>query len=410
MGAGSTSPGNGVANASLAGRGRDLPAAEAMGDAATLQGQTVAFGGFLVSAAVPCPRLRCTPGTLDVRIARASRLGIRDRFRMPGLEAGRGRLLRSRLRRRGPDTRRAGRTGHDPARFIARRQAGGPWAVAVGTDLLSLVLADGRRAGGIGRPERGLTEARSAWRCRSATEGPHAGSFFATAESARAQAPGRDYRRVGRCAGNTAYAWALQTREQHIPGAKEGDVQKSARRAGAAREHRGPSTPCTTGQGAERIRDERVHCVRRKVLRTRARVCWVFQGGWTASTLTTRRGRGTGGAPVGGEIMKAALARASNLGYRNRPNSISVAARTRPVDAATARIRRCLCGRRRKAARGGSICRRWMDKALRFPDAIRRSSTFLNAPGLQTSYHSETEMMRLHPGLERKGRRPRTRR
>src|SRR6266508_67342 len=150
----------------------------------------------------------CYPQTLEVLRARAEPLGI-EVLLMPSLLLDEvqfgdrvfGALVQS------PDE--AGLV-HDLRGFIARAKRAGV-AVAVGTDLLSLVLLTPPVDMGAdvvyGNSQR--------FGVPLGYGGPHA-AFFATLERHVRQAPGRIIGVSVDAHGNTAYRMSLQTREQHI--------------------------------------------------------------------------------------------------------------------------------------------------------------------------------------------------
>ncbi len=192
-----------VANASLLDEA--TAAAEAMTMLHRVQSKkidgVVGPAQFLVSDA-------CFPQTLELLKARAEPLGI-EIVMMPGSnltdvsfgERVFGALIQT------PDE--AGRV-HDVGAFIARAKRAGV-LVAVGTDLLSLVLLTppGELGADVvyGNSQR--------FGVPLGYGGPHA-AFFATLEKHVRQAPGRIIGVSIDAHGNTAYRMALQTREQHI--------------------------------------------------------------------------------------------------------------------------------------------------------------------------------------------------
>src|SRR5262249_27541045 len=192
-----------VANASLLDEA--TAAAEAMTMLHRVQGRriesVVGAPRFLVSTSV-------FPQTFDVLRARAEPLGI-EIVTIPSQSLDDavfdarvfGALVQT------PDE--SGRV-HDLRAFIARAREAGV-AVAVGTDLLSLVVLTppGELGADVvyGNSQR--------FGVPLGYGGPHA-AFFATAEKHVRQAPGRIIGVSIDAHGNTAYRMSLQTREQHI--------------------------------------------------------------------------------------------------------------------------------------------------------------------------------------------------
>jgi glycine dehydrogenase len=192
-----------VANASLLDEA--TAAAEAMRMLHRVQAKRIeGFEGppqFLVSDS-------CFPQTVEVLRARAEPLGI-EIVLMPNLllnAATFGNRVFGALVQTPDETGRV----HDLRDFIARAKQAGV-LVAVGTDLLSLVLLTppGEMGADIvyGNSQR--------FGVPLGYGGPHA-AFFATLEKHVRQAPGRIIGVSIDAQGNTAYRMALQTREQHI--------------------------------------------------------------------------------------------------------------------------------------------------------------------------------------------------
>jgi glycine dehydrogenase len=372
-----------VANASLLDEA--TAAAEAMTMLYRVQSRRLGTGAgrprFLVSDS-------CYPQTLEVLTARAKPVGI-EIVMMSSLRLNDARfddrvfgaLVQT------PDE--AGRV-HDVRGFIARAKHAGV-LVAVGTDLLSLVLLTPPGEFGAdvvyGNSQR--------FGVPLGYGGPHA-AFFATLEKHVRQAPGRIIGVSIDSHGNTAYRMALQTREQHIRREKATSNICTAQAllaniAGLYAVYHGP-------KGLTRIA-KRVHAYA-KLLE-----CEIAKLGFpqvNAQYFDTPRFEVPGGASAVGRILKAALVSNINLGYR-QDNTISVALdETVDRDDLRAIVGAFAAGANRPAPT--VIETAPLEDAaadLAFPENLRRTSSFLDHP-VFNKYHSETEMMRYIRGLERK--------
>jgi glycine dehydrogenase len=367
-----------VANASLLDEA--TAAAEAMTMLHRVQGRRIghAVGApqFLVSESV-------YPQTLEVLRARAEPLGIevvvtRD---LP-LEFGDrvfGALVQS------PDA--VGRV-HDLRGFIARaRQAG--VAVAVGSDLLSLVLLTppGELGADVvfGNSQR--------FGVPLGFGGPHA-AFFATSEKHVRQAPGRIIGVSIDAHGNTAYRMALQTREQHIRREKATSNICTAQAllanmAGFYAVYHGP-------KGLARIAT-RVHAFA-QVLERELTALGFRQ--LNDHYFDTPRFEVPGGEATVERIRQSALASRINLGYRG--DATICVALDETVDESDLRaiVAAFAAGVQRPAPSRVDLAQ--LDPAaVRYPPPLARTSAFLTHP-VFNKYHSETEMMRYLRGLERK--------
>ena len=178
----------------------------------------------------------CFPQTIDLLTTRAEPLGIElivGDFRTAAFgDRVFGALVQT------PDE--AGRV-HDLRDFIATAKAAGV-AVAVGTDLLSLVLLTppGEMGADVafGNSQR--------FGVPLGYGGPHA-AFFATPARAHPAGPRPHRRRLGGCARSPGVPHgAADPRAAHPP--RKGDVEH-LHRAGAARQHRRPCTPSITAPG-----------------------------------------------------------------------------------------------------------------------------------------------------------------
>jgi glycine dehydrogenase len=330
----------------------------------------------------------CYPQTVEVLKARAEPLAV-EIVMMPSLRLDEARfddrvfgaLVQT------PDE--AGRV-HDLRGFIARAKQAGV-LVAVGTDLLSLVLLTppGELGADVvyGNSQR--------FGVPLGYGGPHA-AFFATLEKHVRQAPGRIIGVSIDSHGNTAYRMALQTREQHIRREKATSNICTAQAlladiAGLYAVYHGP-------KGLTRIA-KRVHAYARLLEREIAKLGFPQVN---AQYFDTPRFEVPGGAPSVGRILKAALASSLNLGYR-QDNTISVALdETVDRDDVRAIVGAFAAGANRRAP---SVIETSPPEdagaELAFPENLRRASSFLDHP-VFNKYHSETEMMRYIRGLERK--------
>ncbi|HEY7286838.1 MAG TPA: aminomethyl-transferring glycine dehydrogenase [Vicinamibacterales bacterium] len=375
-----------VANASLLDEA--TAAAEAMTMLHRVQVKKIdAFSGaaqFLVSDA-------CFAQTIELLKARAEPLGI-EIVMMPAEQLASvqfgervfGALIQT------PDE--AGRV-HDIGPFIARaRQAG--VLVAVGTDLLSLVLLTppGELGADVvyGNSQR--------FGVPLGYGGPHA-AFFATLEKHVRQAPGRIIGVSIDVHGNTAYRMSLQTREQHIRREKATSNICTAQAllaniAGLFAVYHGP-------KGLTRIA-KRVHAYARLLAGELAKFGVKELNGTFFDT--PRFSAADGDVQVCGRIVKAALASKINLGYR-RDGSIAVAL-DETVDGddirhIVAAFAAGLNQPERREQRAANPRDPESPRDFAFPAALTRTSAFLTHP-VFNKYHSESEMMRYIRGLERK--------
>ena len=335
----------------------------------------------------------CFPQTIEVLRARAEPLGIEIVLasmatirEMPLSERVFGVLVQS------PDE--AGRV-HNLREPIARaRQAG--VAVAVGSDLLSLVLLT--PPGELGADV--VYGSSQRFGVPLGYGGPHA-AFFATLDRHVRQAPGRIIGVSIDAHGNTAYRMALQTREQHIRREKATSNICTAQAllaniAGLYAVYHGP-------KGLRRIAS-RVHAFA-QLLERRLGPLGFRQ--LNDQYFDTPRFEIPGGVQAVGQIVKAAVASKINLGYR-RDGTIHVAldetVDETDIDAIVAAF---------AAGAAPGVGRVLPDPPNApgpkgpglhlepYPDGLRRTSPFLTHP-VFNKYHSETEMMRYIRGLERK--------
>ncbi len=329
----------------------------------------------------------CFPQTLDVLRARAEPLGI-EVVLLPMEQLTRvdfgdrvfGALVQS------PDE--AGRV-HDVRDFITRARHAGV-LVAVGTDLLSLVLLTppGEMGADVvyGNSQR--------FGVPLGFGGPHA-AFFATLDRHVRQAPGRIIGVSVDAHGNTAYRMSLQTREQHIRREKATSNICTAQAllaniAGLYAVYHGPNGLTAIAR--------RVHACAQLLERALAEI-GVAQ--LNDVYFDTPRFEVPGGVQAVGQIVKAALASGINLGYR-RDGTIHVAL-DETVDLED--IKHIVAAF--AAATGKSPNPRTLEpenlRALA-PSNLRtleRTTPFLTHPVFNT-HHSETEMMRYIRSLERK--------
>ena len=330
----------------------------------------------------------CFPQTVEVVRARAEPLGI-EIVLMPNLLLGAatfgdrvfGALVQT------PDE--AGRV-HDLRGFIARAKQAGV-LVAVGTDLLSLVLLTppGEMGADIvyGNSQR--------FGVPVGYGGPHA-AFFATLEKHVRQAPGRIIGVSIDAQGNTAYRMALQTREQHIRREKATSNICTAQAllaniAAMYAVYHGP-------KGLTAIAT-RVHAYAKLLVGELARLGLAEVNGQYFDTPRFA----VPGVQFVGQIMKAAMSSRINLWYRP-DNTISVAL-DETVDEGDILA---LVGVFAKGmnATAAPVAPRAPHAALShidldYPPALRRTSPFLTHPVFNT-HHSETQMMRYIRSLERK--------
>jgi glycine dehydrogenase len=275
---------------------------------------------------------------------------------------------------------------HDLRTFMARaRQAG--VLVAVGTDLLSLVLLSppGELGADVvyGNSQR--------FGVPLGYGGPHA-AFFATREKHVRQAPGRIIGVSIDAHGNTAYRMALQTREQHIRREKATSNICTAQAllaniAGLYAVYHGP-------KGLTRIAT-RVHAYAKLLHRELGKL------GFRQLNHTyfdTPRFQVPGGSEVAGRIVNAALESGLNLGVR-RDGSIHVALdETVSETDVLAIVGAFASGSGTKTV---AFDRSATGLAPSYPAGLARATPFLTHP-VFNKYHSETEMMRYIRGLERK--------
>ncbi len=369
-----------VANASLLDEA--TAAAEAMTMLHRVQGkridQTIGAPQFLVSEGV-------YPQTLEVLRARAEPLGIEiivsadltsqthfgDRVF--------GALVQS------PDE--AGRV-LDLGEFIRHAKRAGV-AVAVGTDLLSLVLLTppGELGADVvyGNSQR--------FGVPLGFGGPHA-AFFATSEKHVRQAPGRIIGVSIDAHGNTAYRMALQTREQHIRREKATSNICTAQAllaniAGLYAVYHGP-------KGLTRIAT-RVHAFARVLERELAALGFRQLN---EHYFDTPRFEIPGGADAVARIQQAALASRINLCYRH-DHTVAVAL-DETVDANDVRdILAVFAAGVSRPAPASVDLDAIAAAAVRYPQGLARTTPFLTHP-VFNKYHSETEMMRYIRELERR--------
>jgi len=368
-----------VANASLLDEA--TAAAEAMTMLHRVQAKRIdAIGGpaqFLVSDS-------CFAQTIDVLKARAEPLGI-EIVMMPGDGLGAvefgdrafGALVQT------PDE--AGRA-HDLAPFISRAKRAGV-LVAVGTDLLSLVLLTppGEMGADVvfGNSQR--------FGVPLGYGGPHA-AFFGTLEKHIRQAPGRIIGVSIDAHGNTAYRMSLQTREQHIRREKATSNICTAQAllaniAGLYAVYHGP-------RGLTRIA-RRVHAFAGLLTTELAKLGFRQLN---EHYFDTPRFDVPGGAQAVGQIVKAALAARINLAYR-ADNTISVALDETVDERDIQALAEAFAAGANKPAPRVAATADGISTGL--PDALTRKSPFLTHP-VFNKYHSESEMMRYIRGLERK--------
>jgi len=325
----------------------------------------------------------CFPQTVEVLRARAEPIGI-EIVLMPNLLPGAatfgdrvfGALVQT------PDE--AGRV-HDLRGFITRAKQAGV-LVAVGTDLLSLVLLTppGEMGADIvyGNSQR--------FGVPLGYGGPHA-AFFATREKHVRQAPGRIIGVSIDAHGNTAYRMALQTREQHIRREKATSNICTAQAllaniAAMYAVYHGPKG--LTGIAT------RVHTFARLLVRELARLGLSEVNG---QYFDTPRFAVPGDQFVG-QIMKAAMFSGINLWYRP-DNTISVAL-DETVDEDDILT---LAGVFAKGMNATAVA---FDRSQTggepvYPAGLARTTPFLAHPVFNT-HHSETQMMRYIRSLERK--------
>jgi glycine dehydrogenase len=324
----------------------------------------------------------CFPQTLEVLRARAEPLGIDlvvgDLRHATFGDRVFGALVQT------PDE--AGRV-HDLRDFIAQAKRAGV-LVAVGTDLLSLVLLTppGELGADVvfGNSQRfGVPLGHG---------GPHA-AFFATAEKHVRQAPGRIIGVSIDAHGNTAYRMALQTREQHIRREKATSNICTAQAllaniAGLYAVYHGP-------RGLTRIA-ARVHA-HAKLLEHELAKIGVTQ--LNDAFFDTLRVELPDGPATVGRVLQAAVAARLNFRYRH-DGTINIALdETVDLDDVTAIVTAFAAAVGVPAPLGRVAGDQ--DPAVSLPQHLARTSAFLTHP-VFNKYHSETEMMRYLRNLERK--------
>jgi glycine dehydrogenase len=279
----------------------------------------------------------------------------------------------------------AGRV-HDLRGFISRAKKAGV-AVAVGSDLLSLVLLTppGEMGADVvfGNSQR--------FGVPLGYGGPHA-AFFATLGKHVRQAPGRLIGVSVDAHGNTAYRMSLQTREQHIRREKATSNICTAQAllaniAGLYAVYHGP-------KGLTAIAT-RVHAYAKLLDRELARIGFRQLN---PQYFDTVRFEVPGGVQAVGRIVKAATASGINLGYR-QDGSIHVAL-DETVDETDilSIVAAFAAGSTTKTV---PFDRSTGGLAPRYPAGLARTTTFLTHP-VFNKHHSETEMMRYIRSLERK--------
>jgi glycine dehydrogenase len=326
----------------------------------------------------------CFAQTIDLLITRAEPLGIElvvGDFRTAAFgDRVFGALVQT------PDE--AGRV-HDLRDFITAAKAAGV-PVAVGTDLLSLVLLTppGEMGADVafGNSQRlGVPLGYG---------GPHA-AFFATQKQHIRQVPGRIVGVSVDAHGHQAYRMALQTREQHI------------------RRERATSNICTAqallaniaalyavyhGPKGLTAIARRVHAYA-TVLERELAALGIRQ--LNEHYFDTVRFEVPGGVQAVGQIVKAAVAARLNLGYR-RDGTIHVALdETVDADDIATIVSVFAAGVAGSRHAEAPQARRRSDPPDEYPRNLARTSPFLTHPVFNT-HHSETEMMRFIRGLERR--------
>ncbi len=320
----------------------------------------------------------CFAQTIDLLITRAAPLGIEvivGDFKAAAFgDRVFGALVQT------PDD--AGRV-HDLRDFMATAKAAGV-VVAVGTDLLSLVLL--APPGEIGADVAYGSAQR--FGVPLGYGGPHA-AFFATREPHIRQVPGRIVGVSVDAHGHAAYRMALQTREQHIRREKATSNICTAQAllaniAALYAVYHGPNGLAAIAQ--------RVHAYAQRLERELSRF-GIRQ--LNEQYFDTVRFEVPGGVQAVGQIAKAAVAARLNLGYR-RDGTIHVAldetVDDNDMSAIVAAFRAGVAGHAGPVASGPSDA---------YPGNLARTSSFLTHP-VFNAHHSETEMMRYIRGLERK--------
>ena len=329
----------------------------------------------------------CFPQTIDLLTTRAGPLGIElvvGDFKAAAFgERVFGALVQS------PDD--AGCV-HDLRDFIAAAKGAGV-AVAVGTDLLSLVLLTppGEMGADIafGNSQR--------FGVPLGYGGPHA-AFFATREQHIRQVPGRIVGVSVDAHGDTAYRMALQTREQHIRREKATSniCTAQALLANIAALYAVYHGPKGLTAIARRVH---AHAV---LLERELAALGIRQV--NEQYFDTVRFEVPGGVQAVGQIVKAAVAVRMNLGYR-RDGTIHVAL-DETVDAddiatLVSVFAAGVAGSKRTRPASPAPERAGPQDPPGYPSNLARRSPFLTHPVFNT-HHSETEMMRYIRRLERK--------
>ncbi|PYR62982.1 MAG: glycine dehydrogenase (aminomethyl-transferring) [Acidobacteria bacterium] len=323
----------------------------------------------------------CFPQTIDVLRARAEPLGIELVVGDPATATFGDRVFAALVQT--PDE--AGCV-HDLRAFMANARRAGV-LVAVGTDLLSLVLLTppGELGADVvyGNSQR--------FGVPLGYGGPHA-AFFATKAQHVRQAPGRIIGVSVDAHGNRAYRMSLQTREQHIRREKATSNICTAQAllaniAGFYAVYHGP-------HGLTKIA-RRVHGFAKLLVRELGKL-----GLPQVNTqyFDTPRFEVLGGVQFVGQIMKAAMASGINLWYR-RDNTISVAL-DETVDEGDILA---IVGAFAEGLNARTVA---FDRAIKglepsYPAGLARTSDFLTHSVFNT-HHSETQMMRYIRSLERR--------
>jgi glycine dehydrogenase len=320
----------------------------------------------------------CFPQTIDVMRARAEPLGIElviGDWRTADLSGGFfGAMAQT------PDE--SGLV-HDLSEFIARAKKSGVM-VAVGTDLLSLVLLTppGEMGADVvfGNSQR--------FGVPLGYGGPHA-AFFATAEKHVRQVPGRIIGVSVDAQGNTAYRMALQTREQHIRREKATSNICTAQAllaniAGFYAVYHGP-------KGLTAIA-KRVHGYAKLLERELAKAGVAQRNEMFFDTLRLEPPAGTID-----RVRKAANNARVNFRYRE-DGTVNVALDETTSAADVQQIVKVFA-----TATNASLAVDLSpeDLTVDYPKNHRRSTAFLTHP-VFNAHHSETQMMRYIRSLERK--------
>src|SRR3989475_2249119 len=275
---------------------------------------------------------------------------------------------------------------HDLRAFMANARRAGV-LVAVGTDLLSLVLLTppGELGADVvyGNSQR--------FGVPLGYGGPHA-AFFATKAQHVRQAPGRIIGVSVDAHGNRAYRMSLQPREQHIRREKAtANICPAqallANIAGFYAVYYGP-------KGLTKIA-RRVHGFAKLLVRELGKLGLPQMN---TQYFDTPRFEVLGGVQFVGQIMKAAMASGINLWYR-RDNTISVAL-DETVDEGDILA---IVGAFAEGLNARTVA---FDRSIKglepsYPAGLARTSEFLTHPVFNT-HHSETQMMRYIRSLERR--------